>query len=387
MAHVARIPPGTGVEPTLLPWRSPRSRGSPKRCPRLLSFCLCPSIGPEVFAGVRFVSESLAIDEPSLDAPPVYRRFLSGGSESLWPGRFSLLVLLLAGMGLLGVAWLFVLPNGSIAGVAFLWNGVGALVCSVVLVLMTSRWIGSRLGLLAGFVWLSSAAVLCAQVDTWPSAIGCSAMGWFAVAQVPGRLPTRTHPVVCWAFHATVGLSFLLFGPAAAFSILSVCLVFILISQDTRAVRFFVNPVALAILAVAALGRWLIGLPMLDGHEAVWLDATAVSARWDFCIGAMSTRLAAVATGALPWLPLALVAVVVGLRQGHYATPFWRFLGCWILVSVGWIILGAGSGAAALALVMPPMCILAAAGLAQTSVPISLALNRTRDQSRAAHRP
>jgi hypothetical protein len=240
---------------------------------------------------------------------------------------------------------------------------------------------GSRLGWLAGFVWLSSAAVLRAEVNAWLAALICLAMGWFAASQVPGRLPMRTGRVIGWVFFATVGWLFLLFGPVAALCVLITCLVFVLISQNTRAVRFFVDPLGLAILASSVVGRWLIGRPMWDGHEA-WFDVAVAYGRWEPSVGAVPATWAALAVGMLPWLQLALVAVAMGLCQGHYATPFWRFLGCWILVGAGWIALGATDGAAALALIMPPMCVLAAAGLARIAVLVKLALNRKNKPGR-----
>ncbi|MBN1588305.1 MAG: hypothetical protein JW888_02200 [Pirellulales bacterium] len=300
--------------------------------------------------------------EPSLDAPPVYRRFLAGGTESLWPGRLALVVLLLVGAALLGAAWWFFLPKNDDTRLVFLSNAVGALVCSGVLAIFASRWLGRRLGVLSGFVWLGSVGVLRGHVDTWLAVLFCLALGLFATAQVPGRLATIFNSAIAWAFYTVISVSFLLFGVEVSLLILAICIVFVLSVQDTRSTRFFVNPIGLGILILTVVGRGFVGQHLPDGYLAAPLLA-------DWAFHADPTRRwVTIVVDFLPWLPLALVAVAVGIRQGHYGTPFWRFLSCWVLVSVGLTAFGMTTAEVVLAAVMPPTCILAAAGLAQTII-------------------
>jgi hypothetical protein len=282
----------------------------------------------------------------------------------LRPTRFALLAPLLFGAGLFGAGWLWSAPHGAGAGLAFLSGAVGALLAAVALVLIGSRWLGGRLGLFAGLVWLTSAAAFGGQGNNWLAAASCVAMGLFGTAVVPGRLPTISRAAVGWAFFAVVGLSLLVLGTGAAVAMMATCLAFVLVSQNARSARFFLNPVGLGLLAASIFGRWLAGPLVPKGHETGLLDAL-------------------VGAGVLPWLPLAGVAMVVGLRQGHHATPFWRLAGCWVLVPVGLMGLGATSPGVALTVATPPLCVLAAAGLVLTITRLGLARSLRRPRRRA----
>jgi len=283
-----------------------------------------------------------------LFAPPVYRRFLAGGVDSLRPSRAGLVVVLAIGVGLVAIRWLCLPPEGPSASLAPLTTTVGTLATAIVLVLLTTRWLGSRLGTLTGLVWLTTLGVLGGQTYTPLAATLCLALGLFAAAEVPGRLPPLTHRATAWAFYGVVGLSLFPFGSDAAVVILATCLGFLLVSQNARSLRFLLNPVGLGLLGAAIVGRWALGPVACVGDEAAPLaDTLTVS----------------LATGTLPWLPLAVVAVVAGLRQGHYAAPFWRLVGCWTVVAVGLGVLGTTSSPATLAALTPPVCVMAAAGL------------------------
>ena len=69
------------------------------------------------------------------------------------------------------------------------------------------------------------------------------------------------------------------------------------------------------------------------------------------------------AVAALPWTPLAVLAAGIGLRQGHYATPVWRFFGCWVLGSLALAAVGAFRSPSQLGPLLPPLAVMGAAGL------------------------
>jgi len=292
----------------------------------------------------------LGSDERSLDAPPVYRRLLAGGTESLRLGRAGLLALTLGGVTLPAIGGLLVLPGGTVATPAFLATAVGSLVCSLLLAWVASRWLGGRLGVLAGLICSTSLGLLGGQIHTWLAAAVCAAIGAFAAAHVPGRLPTATRGAMRWAFHAAVGLVLLAFGWQAAIVIVTVCLVSVLIGQNTRSVRLLLHPVGLGLLAAAIIGRFALDAGL--GMSAWSLHAAVAPARWT-----------TLAPGVLPWLPFAALAAGVGLLQGHHAAPFWRLVGCWIAAPIGLTVLGATGSEETLTAVMPPVCVLSAAGL------------------------
>ena len=300
------------------------------------------------------------LDDTLLADPPVYRRFLAGGDETLEPGWLCWLALLIAGAGLMGIGWALwtVQKMGPLS--AFVSTSVGGLVCSVIVVLLVSRWLGSRLGLLTGFVWLSSATVLGAHLNTWLAVVCCAAVGLFAVAEVPGRLDTVTHGTVRWGFFALLGVAFWLFGPMVPVAIIVACLGFIVLHQNAHSIRFLLNPIGLSILVLAVGGRWLARElaaiePMASGGL---LNHTGTS--WDLPTLVCSLGFA---LGVVPWLLFAMVGLGVGIWQGHYAVGFWQFVGCWIVTAGTLAAVGLVDGTTMLAMVSPPCCFLAAVGL------------------------
>jgi hypothetical protein len=292
---------------------------------------------------------------PSLDAPPIYRRFLAGGEDGLSPSARAFVVLALAGGGLLALAWLFGAGGDSTACLRFASNAAGAAFCAFVLAWIAARWLGRRMGLLAGFAWLTSAGVLAGRVDAWTAFAISLALGLFAVAEVAGRTARITDRAIRLAFHVAVGLALVFVGPDAAITVLAICLVAVSVSQTACSLRFLADPAGLGILAAAVTARFLIAYAAGLSASATWMPGSAAGSS---PIG----FLASVAWGGLPWWPLAAVAVVVGIGQGHYATPFWRLCGCWVLVPAGLAVLGVAHDAVAMAAMLPPLCVLAAAG-------------------------
>jgi hypothetical protein len=69
------------------------------------------------------------------------------------------------------------------------------------------------------------------------------------------------------------------------------------------------------------------------------------------------------ATGMLPWWPLALLALAAGCRRGDYAASFWRLAACWALAPMVLAAAGLLDGRAALAADCGAVSLFSAAGL------------------------
>jgi len=285
----------------------------------------------------------------------------------LRPTRISLFAVPLLGAGLLGAGWLVHQPRGAQANLAPLASAVGTMACGLLLLAIASRWLGNRLGTLAALAWFGSAAVLGGHLDGWTAAASCLAMSLVALAEVPGRLPTIRHRAVPWAFYAVLGASFVLLGMGPAAATLAACAAFLLLSQNIRSARFLFNPLGLAILATAIAGRWLV-VDSAGGNPAASLAEGGLAFAWGLQATTAPPRPVLAAGSVLIWLPFVLMAVATGLRQGYYAFPFWRLVACWILVPGGLAALGTMNFGSLLAVAVPPLCILAAAGLTLAGV-------------------
>jgi len=302
---------------------------------------------------------------------PVYKRFLTGGPESLRLSPKAVALVAGCGAALLAIrlaGWMTCSTSG-LGGQ--LTAAVAAIVTALLVAGLAGRWLGNQLGLLAGLVQLSGLHVLggfAAAAEAISGAAVASAMGAFALANVPGRLPPGRKPWVAWAFYAGSGVSLLAAGPIGPATILAGCLLFLLANQDARGLRFFASPTAAGLFVLVVLA-WLLGEAPAGptAWQGDWLRLSSRSASplaWRVFLEP--------ALLILPWTPLVVLAVVVGFRGGHYATPIWRFLGCWVLGSIGVGLLGDVPYTAA---TLPPLAIIGAAGLWQ-----SLAWCRRRPQ-------
>jgi len=63
-----------------------------------------------------------------------------------------------------------------------------------------------------------------------------------------------------------------------------------------------------------------------------------------------------------------VLAVGIGLRQGHYATPIWRFLACWVLGPLALVAVGTFRSPSQLGPLLPPLAVMSAAGLSSLLV-------------------
>ena len=257
---------------------------------------------------------------------------------------------------------------GGAAGPAVWWPSVAAATLTAWLVAaIAARWLGSRLGVLAGLIQLTvqltgihvllptgevaAEMLLCAAVS--------AAMGAFALANVPGRLPLVDQRWTSWAFYAAAGVSFILAGPIGPAFIVTGCLLFLFLSADSRGARFFASPVGIAVFVLMVAVR----LAQPDVAQGAWAVPAGIAG------GPLGPRISPpevlgwLAVAGLPWTPLVVVTVALGLRQGYYATPIWRFFGCWALGPLVLAAVGGFRNQSQLCPLLPPLAVIGAAGL------------------------
>ena len=294
---------------------------------------------------------------------PVYRRFLAGGPERLSLSPKAAALVAGCGTTLLAIRSAGWLGDGTSPPGEYLAAAVAAILTALLVAAMAGRWLGNRLGLLAGLVHLSGLHVLgafsLAAEALWGAAVTL-AMGAFALANVPGRLPPAQRPWVVWVFCAAVGVSLLVAGPIGPAPILAGCLLFLLVNQDARGLRFVAGPTPIAVFVLVVVA-WSLdgGISGPAGWHGDWSRACSRPASplgWWPVLGELPLA-------SLPWTPFIVLAAVAGLRGGHYATPIWRFLGCWVLGSIAVGLLGDRPSTAA---TLPPLAVIGAAGLSES---------------------
>ena len=299
---------------------------------------------------------------------PVYRRLLAGGDEPLRLSSSAAGVVVGGGLVLLGITRAAPILGGA-AGPAAWWpSAIAATLTAWLVAELAARWLGSRLGATAGLALLTSLQVL--LPDRWATAemlfcASVSAAMWaFALANVPGRLPLVVHQWTRRGFYAAAGGSFVLAGPVGPAFILTGCLLFLILSADSRGLRFFACPTGIVVFALLAAVRYALPRDLVD----TWAAASGVMGAASGTGISLPALLRWLGVAGLPWTPLVVPTVAVGLHQGHYATPVWRFFGCWTLGPLALTAVGGWRDHAQLSPLLPPLAVMAAAGLGGLSI-------------------
>ena len=307
--------------------------------------------------------------QPSLETPPVYRRFL-GGVQSL---RLSLsAVTTIVALGVLTALLSALLadsrPPWEVAG-----GGFATLIAALSTATIAARWLGSRIGLFSGCLYLISGQILLGTAttsDRWFAAMGTTAVAAFAAASIAGRMPLVSGRLPAIIFYALLSAILFSIGPAPAVSVAVVCVLVQVSVQSGRGMRFFAAPLGIVVLAATTLAAWLVPGPGWSSAEnAAWPFSTAT---WSQHVSEFIHLLAVrMPFDMLPWSPLVLVAIIVGICQGHYSTPFGRFLTLWLLAPLGMVLADLIGCHAAAVMVFPPLSILGGIGLAEIRVKIA----------------
>ena len=311
--------------------------------------------------------------QPSLETPPVYRRFF-GGAQSLRLATAEVVVI--AGLGIL-TALISAVTADSRPAWEVASGGLAATIAALSTATIAARWLGSWIGLFSGCLYLISGQILFATAtsgDRWLAAMGTTAVAAFAAANVAGRLPLVSGRLPAGLFYALAAAILFFNGPVSAVSIAVVCVLVLVSVRNGRGMRFFADPPGIVVLAAAALAAWLAPGPgWAAAGNAAWSGGRVLSVEsWPQDIDGFVYLLAArMPFDMLPWSPLVLVAIVVGIHQGHYSTPFGRFLTVWLLAPLGMAPAGLIGQDTAAVLVFPPLSILAGIGLVELRVKIA----------------
>ena len=247
---------------------------------------------------------------------------------------------------------------------------VSACLTALMIAAMGARWFGQRIGLIAGLVQLTSYYMLqlarLGECDIQLITAVCGAMCSFALASVDsphGRSTARWLP---WTFYLGAGLAFLIKGPRGPGFIFAGCLLFLLINQDARGLRFFFNPLGLAIFALCLLPYPLVAYARHPPFWDAWLLHNFGRFKGD--MGGhkpMFYYFYHLPLVLLPWFPFVAWTLVRGLRQGLHVEPLWRFAVCWLTPGFTVLSLASFQSKHYLAPLLPAMSIAAAVGLVE----------------------
>lgn len=235
---------------------------------------------------------------------------------------------------------------------------------------LAARWFGNRLGAIAGLMQFTTYYVLqlarLGECDIQLVAAVTGAMCCFALANVDGPRGRSTARWLPWAFYLATGLAFLIKGPIGPGFIIAGCLLFLLVSQDVKGLRFFCSPIGLAILLACIVPYCLMAYAtfpeILDG----WRKHNLGRFHGEFKQNKPSLfYLYSVPLILLPWFPLVAWTVVSSMRQGRFVEPLWRFAACWIAPGMTVLCLSRFKTSHYPAPLMPMLTIAAALGLVE----------------------
>ncbi len=232
---------------------------------------------------------------------------------------------------------------------------------------LAARWLADRVGALAGVVLAGCLYDLWGRPglgERLAQLAVLAAMSAFALANVPGRLPPHGDRRLRLAFFGCAGVGLWLAGPAATLAVGAACVLYLLVSSDGRGGRFLVDPLGLLVLG-CCVGIWAAGRAGWFGPVVPPEAATPLIAQ-----RGPSTPWARLPQGAvwlgwatLPFSPLIVGAVVIGVRDGHHASLFWRLVACWTAVPVVLAVVLPSGANHALSWALPPLAIIGGAGL------------------------
>ncbi|MBN2291398.1 MAG: hypothetical protein JXM70_03170 [Pirellulales bacterium] len=312
--------------------------------------------------------------QASLDSPPVYRRFLAGGTQLLRLSAYEMSMIV-------GVGILTALISLLFTDFQSVWDFVSSVSATVITALLTAAiaagWLGSRIGLYSGYMYLISGQVLLGTVsasERWLAAMATAAITAFALAGVAGRRPLISGRQPARLFYILTAAILFFYGPTFAATVVLLCVLFLATTQNHRGLRFFADPVGITVLLVGALAGWLIpGLGWNAAANTAWPGGSIFSIPvWSELAGRLFSLVTVrIPFDILPWGPLVPLAIVLGIQQGHHNAPFGRFITVWLLTPLGMVLLGVIGQDAAAVLTLPALSITGSIGLVELLAKIS----------------
>ena len=257
-------------------------------------------------------ARSSTMPRPAEPAVPVYRCFLSGGPDTrqlTLPSMVALATLSLAGISL----------GQTFAGCRSLGLGIAMAATSLAQAILVTRWRGRATGILVGVLVSASWTNVCCIAA--PQAIlatvaAAAAILIYGLAEISPRSETNRSAWASNAFSFAAAVTCLLGGAAFLAPIAAVCLGTILGNGNSRDLRFFASPLGLFLLAT--------GIAVSSSHTA------AITLSDPNLTPNPANPLLAQGTW-YTYLAIGVTATWIMVRSGHAASPFGRFLICWLL--------------------------------------------------------
>lgn len=212
---------------------------------------------------------------------------------------------------------------------------VAGIAASVVLGISAARWLGAFAGVLCALIqlttlWLQTQAAL-SEADIHLVLWMTLSMALFALGNIPHPQGAVTKPWVRRCFAASLGVLFLFKGPIPLLFCLLAIGLYILIRRDRAALKFFADPIAIAIFLLLLVLWPVLVLIYEPAAIPVWkqelfgyagAETFGAKSRWTYLLN--------IPVMLLPWLPLLAVAAWSGLARRWWRSPLGLFLICWM---------------------------------------------------------
>lgn len=266
------------------------------------------------------------------------------------------------------VALAMAIARGNDESIVRLPSATAGVLTAVMLAILTARWFGRRLGVVAGLIQATLYYVLqlarLAECDMLLIMLTTAAMGTFALANVEsptGRARARWLP---WIFYALLAGTYLVKGMPGPLPVALACVSYALLRREPHVNQFLLNPIGLIILGVMTLG-WL--------APAYMLYPTLLDDQIAYHLGSFKGELTgekpplfhlvSVLLITLPWTPLAALGIVRCIQQQGYRQQFWQLLACWTIPGLVTLCFTTFQDKHIAAPLMPPLTIFAALAL------------------------
>lgn len=249
-------------------------------------------------------------------------------------------------------------------------SALAALAVALMIAGITARWLGERLGLLAGllqvsFVYIIMQAKLC-EADMSLGAAVCCAMCCFALANIDapgGSVGRGGRFLLSTIFYLAAAAMFMLKGPIGLLFIFSTAFIYWAIRREARIGWFLANPLGIVVLLFFVVG-WPLAAKHIDPDIArAWKSETGGSVGGKLGHEGPFYYFYMVPLMLMPWLPLVVIGIWQGWKRGALRRPFGQFLACWFVPGMIFLELMGEKHQHYPIPIFPPLTVAAAVGL------------------------
>jgi len=249
-------------------------------------------------------------------------------------------------------------------------SAMAALAIALMVAGITARWLGERLGLLAGllqlsFVYVIMQAKLC-EADMSLAAAVCCALCAFALANIDapaGSVGRVGRFVLSTIFYFAAAAMFMLKGPIGLLFIFTAALAYWAVRRKARIGWFLANPLGIAVLVFFVAGWPLAALHIDPDIARSWRSETGGSVGGKRGHEGPFYYLYMVPLMLMPWLPFVLIGIWQGWKRGALRAPLGQFLACWFVPGMVFLELMGEKHQHYPIPIFPPLTIAAAVGL------------------------